>query len=91
VIYRRLDRILVSEDLHSYFGHYRSWVESPYFSYHAPICFQLDIPPKHKNCPFKFNGNWLEDKDFVDLVKKTWIDTKFSSELSAQRKLLWKL
>jgi hypothetical protein len=41
-IARRLDRVLVSEALLSVAGNYRSWVESPFVSDHAPICFQME-------------------------------------------------
>jgi hypothetical protein len=67
-IARRLDRVLVSEDLLSDVGHYRSWVELPFISDHAPVFFQLDLPPLYKAYPFKLNAQWLKDQDFVDLV-----------------------
>jgi hypothetical protein len=44
-IARRLDRIMVSEDLLTEVGIYRSWVEFPFISDHAPILLQLELPP----------------------------------------------
>jgi endonuclease/exonuclease/phosphatase family metal-dependent hydrolase len=41
-IQKRLDRIYVSESLLSDVAKYRSWVESPFFSDHAPVLLQLD-------------------------------------------------
>jgi hypothetical protein len=62
-----------------------------FFSDHAPIWFQLDLLSEHKTCPFKFNCHWLEDKAFVEIVKKVWNDPRFITENSALRKLVWKL
>jgi endonuclease/exonuclease/phosphatase family metal-dependent hydrolase len=56
VIARRLDRCLVSEGLLSTVGLSRSWVEYPYVLDHTPILIQLDISPKYKAFPFKFNA-----------------------------------
>jgi hypothetical protein len=36
---------LVSDDLLNEIGFYRSWVEYPFFSDHAPIFLQLELPP----------------------------------------------
>lgn len=90
-ITRRLDRVVVSEELLSKICHYRAWVEYPFFSDHAPIWFQLDLLSEHKTCPFKFNCHWLEDKAFVEIVKKVWNDPRSITENSALRKLVWKL
>jgi endonuclease/exonuclease/phosphatase family metal-dependent hydrolase len=38
-IARRLDRVMVSEELLTKIGIYRTWVGFPFFSDHAPICF----------------------------------------------------
>jgi hypothetical protein len=61
------------------------------FSDHAPIWFQLDLLSEHKTCTFKFNCHWLEDKAFVEIVKKVWNDPRSITENSALRKLVWKL
>jgi hypothetical protein len=66
-------------------------LNTPFFSDHAPIWFQLDLLSEHKTCPFKFNCHWLEDKAFVEIVKKVWNDPRSITENSALRKLVWKL
>jgi hypothetical protein len=91
LIARRLDRVTVVEELLTDVGIYRTWVEFPFFSDRAPICLQLDLKPDFKNYPFRFNADWLEETDFVDLVTKVWNDPGFVSEGSAQRRIIWKL
>jgi endonuclease/exonuclease/phosphatase family metal-dependent hydrolase len=63
-ISRHLDRILVSYDLLNEIRIYKSWVEYPFFSDHAPIFLQLDLPSNYKLYRFKFNAHWLDAKDF---------------------------
>jgi endonuclease/exonuclease/phosphatase family metal-dependent hydrolase len=48
-ISRRLDRCLVAETLLSEVGFYRSWVELPFVSDHAPVLLQLEL-----RLPIKF-------------------------------------
>jgi hypothetical protein len=90
-ISRRLDRVLVSDQLLSVAGNFRSWVESPFVSDHAPIYFQMEQCPVYKSFPFKFNASWLNEKDYVDLILKTWKDPMFFREENYQLRLLWKL
>jgi hypothetical protein len=90
-IERRLDRVFVSEEILSEVGIYRSWVEHPFVSDHAPVFFQMEIRPRYKPFPFKFNSDWLREKEFVDLVHKTWLDPMFRIEDNSQKRLLWKL
>ena len=37
---------------------------------------------KKPPAPFKFNATWLEDEDFVSLLKSTWIGFSDNLELS---------
>jgi hypothetical protein len=39
----------------------------------------------YKIYPYKFNAQWLNDKDFVDLVFKVWKDPVFLSEGGKQK------
>jgi hypothetical protein len=55
-----LDRFLVSEDLLLEVRLYRTWVEFPYVSDHAPIILQLENTILQKAYPFKFHSQWLE-------------------------------
>jgi hypothetical protein len=39
-----------------------------------PILLQLDSGSDIVSYPFKFNAVWMEDQDFVSLVKNSWAD-----------------
>jgi hypothetical protein len=84
-IARRLDRCLVVESLLLDSGYYRSWVELPFVSDLAPVLLQLFLPPAFKVFPFKFNEQWLGDKDFAVLVERVWKSPIYLSETSSQR------
>jgi hypothetical protein len=88
---RRLDRFLVSEDLLLDLGLHRSWVEFPYISDHAPVLLQLVVQPAFKAFPFKFNDQWLGEKEYTDLVFKVWTDPVFLTERGKQKRIIWKL
>jgi hypothetical protein len=90
-IWKRLDRFLVSEDLLSSVEIYRSWVEYPFVSDHAPVIIQLEISPFFKAYPFKFNSQWLVDQDFTSLVHKSSKIPKFLIESGKQKRIGWKL
>jgi len=68
VISRILDKVLVSEDILTDVSIYRSSVEFPFISDHAPILLQLELSLTYKIYPFKFNAQWLNDKEFADIV-----------------------
>jgi hypothetical protein len=51
----------------------------------------MELPPIYKLFPFKFNAEWLLEKEFVDLVHKTWLDPMFQIEEGRHKRLLWKL
>jgi endonuclease/exonuclease/phosphatase family metal-dependent hydrolase len=87
-IAKRLDRCLVSEDLLSSVGIYRSWVEYPFISDHAPVLVQLEIPPFYKAYPFKLNSHWLHEKEYMALVHKIWKDPIFLTEVGRQRRIV---
>jgi len=90
-IARRLDRVLVSKALLSVAGNYGSWVESSFVSDHAPICFQMEQLPAYKCSPFKFNADWLNESEFVDIIHNNWNDPLFLHEDNKQMRLLLKL
>jgi len=54
-ITKKLDHILVSENLLSEVGRYRSWVEFPFISDHTPSIAQFDFHHFHVAYPFKLN------------------------------------
>jgi hypothetical protein len=70
---------------------YRSWVEFPYISDHAPIILQLDIGLSATAHPFKFNPVWLRDDSFATLASEVWNDVQFQLVEGAQRRLVEKL
>jgi hypothetical protein len=90
-IAKRLDRILVAEGLLYAVGRYRSWVELPYISDHAPVIAQLDFTQSRVAYPFKLNPTWLVEQDFNQIVKEVWGDPIFLEELDIQLRLVWKL
>ena len=81
----------MSENLLSIVDIYRSWVEYPFVSDHAPVIIQLEISPIFKAYPFKFNSQWLVDQDFTGLVHNLWKEPKFLIESGKQKRMVWKL
>jgi exonuclease III len=90
-ISRRLDRCLVADSLLSEVGYYRSWVEMPFVSDHAPVLLQLDLLIANKVYPFKFSEQWLCSKDYTVIVEKVWRDPLYLSESGKQKRVIWKL
>jgi hypothetical protein len=71
-IAKRLDHFLLSKYLlHENFC-FRQWVSSGGISYHSPILFELAPDPIKPPNPFKFNSSWLEDPNYLDLVRTNW-------------------
>jgi hypothetical protein len=81
----------VAADLLASTGQSSSWVEFPFFSDHAPVLLQLRLTELPKPSPFKFNHSWLSMADYIELVKVTWTDPLFNSEVNPQTRLVWKL
>jgi exonuclease III len=73
-IAKRLDRFLIYEKLVSLGIRYRSWICNDKISDHMPIMLQLDFGSDIVRYPFKFNVVWLEDQDFVSMVRTSWVD-----------------
>jgi hypothetical protein len=86
-----LDRFLIAKDYILRVGIYRSWVEYPFISDHAPILLQLEVPPNFKAYPFKLNPQWLLDNDFDMMVQALWNEPKYIGEETKQKRLMWKL
>jgi hypothetical protein len=57
----------------------------------VPILLQLKILLVYKAYHFKLNAHWLNEQDFVELVRKIWKDPMFLSERGNQKRLVWKL
>jgi len=71
-IQKKLDRIYASEELPMDSACYRSWVELPYISNHAPMIFQLDYGIKMVAYPFKLNYVLLKYESFAEIVQEVW-------------------
>jgi hypothetical protein len=58
---------------------YKSWVCKVKILDHMPMIIHLEQGNDTVNYPFKFNAVWLEDPNFVNLVRTNWaglLDTK---------------
>jgi hypothetical protein len=58
---------------------------------HLPVLLQLDSGSDIVRYPFKFNAIWLEDQDFVSLVKNSWVDLLGTKVLPPMESLVKKL
>jgi hypothetical protein len=70
---------------------YRSWVELPFISDHAPVIFQMDYGLKRIAYPYKFNPAHVRDESFRDIVKSVWCANQGIREEGAQCRLVSKL
>ncbi|XP_077226326.1 uncharacterized protein LOC143865431 [Tasmannia lanceolata] len=70
--FRRLDRVLVSEEwLYQYPSSFTSYLH-PGLSDHTPITIQLNQSPQIPKPPFKFFSMWLEDLSVFEVVERAW-------------------
>jgi hypothetical protein len=72
-IAKRLDCFLISEKLVSSGIKYRSWVCNDKISDHMHVILHMELGSDIVIYPFKFNVVWLEDQDFVSLVRANWV------------------
>jgi hypothetical protein len=86
-ITKRLDIIYVSEDLISSSVRYRSWVEYPYISDHAPVLLQLGNSMSTVAHPFKLNPAWLREDSFSTLVQEVWNDYQLQQEDGSSKEI----
>lgn len=82
---------MLSENILELTGHYRSWIVNTKKYDHLHVCLQLGFLDQPKNYPFKFNYNWLEDGDFVPMVRNYWCSGVKEEVVSAMDKLIDKL
>lgn len=71
-IEKRLDHFIYMEVLLKYLYRLILWIMKYHLSYHYLVILQLDMRQEHINFPFKFNLNWNQDEEFVDLFKREW-------------------
>jgi hypothetical protein len=72
-IAKHIDLFLVFQDLLSRHFLFKSWVSSRGLSNHLPIMFYLGSRMEKLLAPFKFSHMWLQEEDFVNLIKNSWI------------------
>jgi hypothetical protein len=72
-------------------GRYRTWVDLPYVSDHAPVVAQFDFHQLLVAYPFKLNPSWMTEVDFTTIVKEVWWDIGFLLEQDVQIRFVWKL
>jgi hypothetical protein len=90
-ISKRLDHVLVAEDLIASVGRYKSWVDYPFFSDHAPVLLRFDKPSFSTAYPFKFNARWLLESEVSIIVTKVWKDLTFLAERDVQQRFAKKM
>jgi hypothetical protein len=71
-IAKTLDRFLVSEPLLDDTIRIRQRVSSGGESDHFPVLLEMASAEKQPPIPFKLNPGWLEEEDFVNMVKDQW-------------------
>jgi hypothetical protein len=91
LIEKHLGRFFVVEDLLLDGCLFRSWVEFPFVSDHAPILLSLENSLHPKAFPFKFNHHCLSNFDYNNLVTNLWQKQSYHQEEDIQRRFLWKL
>eukprot|EP00253_Pinus_taeda_P031163 PITA_31163 len=69
VLARRLDRFLLKGPLIQELHHFKQWVGDGGLSDHSPIHLEILGPLAKPKAPFKFNHTWLQDQDFIKLLK----------------------
>ena len=71
-ISKRLDRFLLSDQLVSSLQRYRVWTHRCGISDHFPVILEWTDQQNHCAYPFKFNQSWLENNDFIHMVRSEW-------------------
>jgi hypothetical protein len=86
-----LDRFYVAEDLIAYTMRYRTLVEFPFLSNHAPIFLEFGARIPTVAYPFKLNPDWMSDGFFSGMVRDIWNDSRLLLIIGSQRRLFGKL
>ena len=70
---KRLDRALVKDNLINVLGMPRSSVVASNISNHMPVLLTWRLGDRSQGLPYKFNQAWLEEHDFVNLIRESWL------------------
>jgi hypothetical protein len=79
------------EDLIASTLRYRTWVEFPFLSDHAPVFLEFGVGILAVAYPFKLNPDWMSDDSFAGMVRDVWNDPCLLLIIGAQRRLVGKL
>jgi hypothetical protein len=90
-ITKRLDRFHLAKALLSTVQRFRTWVEYPYLSNHAPVLLEFGIYFPIVASSFKLNPDWLKEESFVEIVRQVWNDPRHLLTVGAQRCLVGKI
>ena len=71
-ISKRLDRLLLSEEMIQDALVFKSAVETRELSEHRPITLSITSPEEKPLVPFRFNTNWLDHEEYHELEKRNW-------------------
>lgn len=82
-IAKRLDRFLIADSLMESIRRICQWVGGFGDSDHNPILLEIAHSGEKPSSPFKFNGDWLNREDFVNLIKGLWITYNPTAHRSA--------
>lgn len=91
VINKRLDRFLALNSLLPHLRRFTAWSHPSKISNHYPICVEWDTDSSSHLYPFKFNGAWLTDEGFSNMVCSNWISDSPSSIEDYMVSLVYKL
>eukprot|EP00253_Pinus_taeda_P018044 PITA_18044 len=80
---RRLDRFLIKIPLLQKLSKYRQWVGAGGKSDHSPIYLDILGPEVKPRAPFKFNHIWLQDEEYIKLIKDYWVSHPISNHRTA--------
>lgn len=70
---KRLDRFLITDPLLELVDRIRQWVGGLGDLDHNLIILEIAHGGEKPLIPFKFNGDWLKQPDFINLIKDLWI------------------
>ena len=72
-IAKQLDRFLIVDPLVKTIHRIRQWVGGFGDSDQNLILLEIAHGGEKPSSPFKFNGDWLNREDFINLIKDLWI------------------
>ncbi|XP_075092211.1 uncharacterized protein LOC142172480 [Nicotiana tabacum] len=71
-LHSKVDRALVNDGWMMNMRQLEVVVQDPLFSDHTPLCLYFEQEQQNSPKPFKFFNNFVEHKEFEDIVKATW-------------------